>query len=442
MRCARPVPPAVWRCVADAECSPMAVQEGPYYTAVAKNGTPVLKAFNYTKEGKTGQLFRIQMGGFFLTIEADANGVQSLKNFKDLLVGPEPVSLTCEAGTIALTPGCMKMDGKPGVVWALTQAPTKASKVPIHLQTDDLQAGQGKKMSSASKVSLQELPEGGTFEAYLGRHQSKNIMKMDATKLFEEGADGKTLLKMAEGQENLLKLLKVADLQLSLGLSKKIPKEPKGATMNIFAQHDDINDGNKILLFASAPVAGPPPHILQKGVLPGRHCLKDLMDLPWEHELQKVMKELVKPLVDFAVYFDTCVAASKWKKKNVTRGIPGRLVDLVQCLTKLYKSLAKDKVDELLACVKICVNTGADGEWGSSGLVLDPKVKALMKGNDESDGDDSDDKKKKRASPSASPANSTHSSSAASGSSKAAKTHHHVDSDDEESDDEESELSD
>uniref|UniRef100_A0A6C0IYQ2 F-box domain-containing protein n=1 Tax=viral metagenome TaxID=1070528 RepID=A0A6C0IYQ2_9ZZZZ len=57
------------------------------------------------------------------------------------------------------------------------------------------------------------------------------------------------------------------------------------------------------MLFTTAPMAGPPPHILHPGVLPGNNCPKDL----------------VKPLVDFAVHLGTCVA---------TRGIPkGRYED-------------------------------------------------------------------------------------------------------------------
>ena len=215
---------------------------------------------------------------------------------------------------------------------------------------------------------------------------------MDGTTLFEVGADASELQQLADGQANLLKLLKVPGLKLFLGLSKKIPGKPKGASLNIFAQHDEINDGNKILLFASAPVAGPPPHILAKGVLPGGKSLKDMMDLPWTYELRQVIEQLVKPLVDFAVYFDTCVAAKQWQK-NVTRGIPSRMAELVKLLSKLYKSQAKEKVERLLSYVTTNVATLEDGEWRSSGLVLDPNVKAAMKGGKakgkESDSEDS-----------------------------------------------------
>jgi len=357
-------------------------QNGAFYTAVDSSGNHMLKAFNYPKTGETGQLFGLQMGGFGLTIEPDANGVQKINNFKDFLVGPEPVTIACKAGKIVLHPGCMKMNGKSGVVWAFTQGPDKASAVPIHRETDDLKAGQGKKMSSASKRVVLKLPggeeEGETVEAYVGRHQGKEVAKMDGTTLFEVGADGSELQHLAGGQANLLKLLKVPGLKLFLGLSKKIPGKPKGASLNIFAQHDEINDGNEILLFASAPVAGPPPHILAKGVLPGGKSLKDIMDLPWTYELCPVIEQLVKPLVDFAVYFDTCVAAKKWQK-NV-RGIPPRMAELVQLLSKLYKSQAKERVERLLSYVATNVGTLEDGEWRSSGLVLDPKVKAAMRG--------------------------------------------------------------
>ncbi|MBT3292290.1 MAG: hypothetical protein HN380_33520, partial [Victivallales bacterium] len=197
-------------------------------------------------------------------------------------------------------------------------------------------------MSSKSKTVVLKLPGGEEgeedeeVEAYEGRHQGNKVVKMDGTTLFEVGADGSELHQLAGGQENLLKLLKVPGLKLSLGLSKKIPGKPKGASLNIFAQHDEINDGNEILLFASAPVAGPPPHILQggaKGVLPGGKSLKDLMHLQWTHELRPVIEDLVMPLVDFAVYFDTCVAAKKWQKKSSLRGIPKQMAELVQLLS-------------------------------------------------------------------------------------------------------------
>ena len=374
------------------------VQNGAFYTAVTDSGNYMLKAFNYPKTGETGMLGGLQLGGFGFTIEPDASGVQKIKNFKDFLVGPEPVTIACKAGKIVLAPGFTKMNGQYEVTWALTQGPDKASTVPIHRETDDLKVGGVKKVSSASKQVVLELPGGETINAYVGRHQTQNIVKMDGSTLFEMGADGVELLQCAEKQEELLKLLQVPDLKMFLGLSKtKIPGKPKGASLNIFAQHDEINDGNPILLFASAPVAGPPPHILQsgaKGVLPGGKSLKNLMELPWIYGLRPVLEQLVKPLVDFAVYFDNCVAAKKWSK-NVTRGIPPRMTELVLLLSKLYKSQAKDKVETLLGYVTTNVTSLEDGEWRSSGLALDPKLKKIMKGKrkakDDSDEDDSDE---------------------------------------------------
>ena len=184
------------------------------------------------------------------------------------------------------------------VTWAFTQGPDKASTVPIHAETDDLNVGGVKKVSSASKQEVLELPGGETITAFKGRHQGKDILKMDGSTLFEVGADGVELLPCTEKQEDLLKLLQVPGLKVFLGLSKKIPGKPKGASLNIFAQHDEINDGNPILLFASAPVAGPPPHILQsgaKGVLPGGNNLKNLMELQWIYELRPVLESWSSP---------------------------------------------------------------------------------------------------------------------------------------------------
>jgi hypothetical protein len=385
------------------------VQNGAFYTAVDSSGKYMLKPFNYPGQGGTGQLNGVQLGGYTLIIDADASGVQKIKNFNNLLVGTEPVTIACNAGKIVLNAGCMKMNGRSDVVWAFTQGPDKMSTVPNHAQTDDLKAGQ-KKMSSASKGIVLKLPvgeedeegeEGETVDAYVGRYQGQMIAKMDGSMLFEVGADGSELLPLAGGQANLLKLFNVQGLQLFLRLSKKIPGKPKGASLNIFAKHDEINDGNEILLFASAPVAGSPPHILQggaKGVLPGGKSLKNLMDLPWTYELRPVIEQLVKPLVDFAVYFDRTVAAKKWHQKNVTRGLSTRVAGLVQLLTKLYKSQAKDKVERLLSYVTTNV-TMEDGEWCSSGLMLDSKVKYTMKrgkdkdkeSDEDSDAEDSDE---------------------------------------------------
>ena len=389
-------PAAEWR---------VPVQNGAYYTCVHPDGSLSLKEMNYPKTGDTEHLFGLQLGGFCCTIEADAGGVQWLTNFKDLLVGPEPKSLSCKAGTLVLSGGNMKMYGKPGAAWGLVQGPAVASTVPIHQETDGLKAGQGKKLSPASKEIIMKLPGDGTVKGYVGRHQGENIVKMDATSLFEVGSDGNSLEGLSEGQENLLKLLKVPGVKLSLALSKKIPARPKGASLNIFAQHPDINDGEVIMLFASAPVAGPPPHILQKGMIPGGHSLKELMELPWLHELREVIDQVVKPLVDFAVHFDTCVAASIWKK-DVTTGIPRSIVDLVQTLARLYKSHDKERVERLLSFVTSSVAEKVGGEWRSSGLLIDSKASTFMKGKtrkaeesdeDESDGDESDEDGKKKA---------------------------------------------
>lgn len=374
----------------------LCVQNGAFYTCVDLYGKYVLKPFNYPKQGGTGVLHGLQLGGFALTIEADANGVQTIKNFKDFLVPPEPVTIGCGAGKIVFNPGCMKMRGKPEVVWAFTHGPDRASTVPTHAKTDDLGAGQAKKISSKAKEVVLELPgdregkegededeedeegeERKTVSAYAGRHQGLPVVKMDGTTLFEEGADGNEQM-LPGGQKNLLELLKVTGLKLYLALGKMIPLKPKGVGLNIFAQHPKINGGDKILLFASAPVAGAPPHILQGGVLPGGKSLKDLRGLHWMHELREVIEDLVMPLVDFAVHFDTCVATKKWQK-NVTRDIPPEMLGLVELLSTLYRSQAADGVGRLLSYVTTHVTT-RDGQWHSSGLVIDEKAKAAVKG--------------------------------------------------------------
>ena len=374
---------------ADAECFPRCcvVQDGAHYTSVDAQGNHLLKAFNFPEVGKTGQLNGLQLGGFMLTIESDANGIQRLKNFRDFMTPPEPTTIACKAGKLVLAPGFTKMYGKHEVAWAFTQGPDRVSTVPIHLETDDIQAGAGKKMSSASKRIVLTLPggeegeegEGETVEAYMGRFQNQGIVKFAGCTLFDAGAGEDDIQPLADGQANLLRLLKVPGLKLYLTLSKKIPGNPKGACLNILAQHNEINEGNPMLLFASAPVAGPPPHILQAGVLPGGKCLKDLAELPWLSELRPIMMELVKPLVDFAVYFDTAVAAKKWAKQvSVLRGIPTRMAPLVQHLSKLYKAQAKVQVETLLAFVTTNVSTN-EGAWYTSGLAFDSQIKKMKK---------------------------------------------------------------
>lgn len=377
------------------------MQNGARYTAVRGGGLTLeardleLKPFNFPQTGDTGQVFGIQLGGFFLTIEPDGQGVQRIKNFKHLLLGPEATTIDCNAGKIVFAPGCMKMN-KPNAVWALTQGPSKFSTVPMHEKTADLKAGR-KQMSTATReaiLTLPRVPECEVVHGYYGYHQGNKMVKLDADCLFELGADGKELYKVDFWQENLLKLLKFPGMQLHLTLSKKIPNKPKGVALNIFAQHPDVNMGQAILLFANASVAGPPPHILQNGLLPGGKSLRDVMDLPWITELRKVMEELVKPLVDFACYFDNCVRAKKYQV-NTSKSIPKRMLNLVQHLSKLYNSQDKEEVEILLSYVTTNVANSEGDEWRSSGLVVDTKVKKLVikkgKGKEEDSEEEEED---------------------------------------------------
>jgi hypothetical protein len=354
-----------------------------------------LKKMNYPKKGETGTIFGAQAGGVAFTIEADADGCHVIGNFKNLLVGTEPISKSCKAGTLVFSPGNMKMYCMPGVLWGLVLGPAVESTVPKFQQFQ--KTGPGKKLSNSSREVILELPGEQTVTAYRGRHKGLNITKLAlCTSLFEEGANGQ-LEPLAEGLENLLKLLNVPGLELTLSLVKKIPAKSKILSLNMFAQHPEINDGNKIMLWASAPVAGMPLHILQKGVLPGNQCLKDLMKLPWPHELREKIEQLMKPLVDFAVHMETSVMAKKWKK-DVTRDIPQSMVGLTQALARLYKSQSQEKVEHLLSCVKTGVAAGADGEGPAYGLVLelDSRALALVKGktpketDEESESEDED----------------------------------------------------
>lgn len=359
-------------------------QSGPFYTSVTDQGEYGLKAFNFPPKGMTKQLFGIQLGGFMVTITAVDGGVQKLTDLCPFLLGQDPVLIECNAGKLSMVPGCMKMYGMPGVVWGLTGGPNQASAVPMHQKTNDLKASQKTVPTSSKEVSFSiPSPEGiqKLVHGYRGNHQGQsNTLKLDVTKLFDLRADGK-LEWVLDGQKELLDLLKVNGLKLYLSPSRKIAAKPKGVNLNLWAQHDDVNDGYGMLLFApEADASGMPPHILQTGqrtVFPGGNSLKDLMNLPWMHELKGVMEKLVQPLVSFAVHLDTYVGAKAYQR-DVTRGIPADMVNIIQKLAKLYKSQAKDKVERMLSYVTTSVIC-RDNVWCSSGLMFDPRIAAKPK---------------------------------------------------------------
>ena len=384
-------------CVAPSRC----VQSGAYYPSVGSGLNLKTRKINYPDPGKVDTIMGVQCGGMCFTIEEDAEGVQHLSNFKALLVESEPEAFTCGAGTLTFAPGMCKMYGNAGVMWGTMSGPGIASTVPKVKKSDVVKVSQGKKLPEQSKEMEVKLPEEGEkCTGFMGRYLGANTFKTGiGTTMMEMGADGESLERVFEGQANLLKLLRVPDLEVFLEYGKaKVPQKPSNVFLNLFAQHPEINGGKKIMLFTTAPMAGPPPHILQPGVLPGNNCLKDLADLPWTHELREVLMALVKPLVDFAVALDTVALASKWKK-DITNGIPkGLYLSLVKAMAKVHKQQDRDRLAYLMSCVKTRVSV-VDGEWNSSGLLLkltdaakmmikvsDPSV-VLLHNSDESEDD-------------------------------------------------------
>jgi hypothetical protein len=199
------------------------------------------------------------------------------------------------------------------------------------------------------------------------RHLGENMSKAGGD-LWEDGANDGSLEYLREGQENLLKILRVPGLEVFLEYGKKnIPQNPSNVHLNLFVQHPVINDGNKIMLFTT--MARPPPTILQSGVLPGKKCLKDLADMPLMTELRDVLMALVKPLVDFAVSLDTLALTKKWKK-DPTDDIPTHYRALVKEMAKMHKEQNRTRLAVLLSWVKTRVSV-VDGEWMSSDLLIE-----------------------------------------------------------------------
>ena len=362
-------------------CSCVRVQPGAYYPGVTPDMNLKMCKFNYPDKGKTEFLAGVQCGGMCFTIQKDAEGIPRVSNFKGLLVDSRPQSFTCSAGTLTFLPGISKMYGKHGVVWGVMTGPGTESTVPKVENSEAVKVRKGKKLPDSSKVVELELPQDEKINVYWGRHQGANMLKTAiGSTMFELGADGESLERVEEGQADLLKLLKVPGLEVSLDYSKStIPQKPKNVYFNLFVYHPEINGGKKIMLFTTAPMSGPPPHILQPGVLPGGKCLKDLADLPWTHELREVLISLVKPLVDFALALETVALASKWKK-DITPGTP-----LVQLMARVHKQQDHERLSELLSCVKTRGGM-VGGEWNSSGLLIEltKKAKKMIKPQDPS----------------------------------------------------------
>ena len=374
------------------------VQSGAYYSAVGPDSIMQLRMLNYPQPGDTEELYGILLGGVAFTIVDDNQGLQKLTNLRNLLVQDpaKPKSISCEAGTIILMPN-NKMFCKHGVVWGLMQGPSEESMVPQFPRPQPMKPGPSKKLPNASKEVILDLPGDEVAQAFTGRYLGYDIMKI-CEQLIEVAADGKTIVSNEKGQNNLRKVLNVEGVELWLEVDRKIPEMKKSVSLKIFAQHKNINGGKKIMLFASA-MAGHNHHILQKGVLPGNLCLKDLMTLPLSFPLRDMIEKLVKPLVDFAVHLETYVTAKKYEKNHVTETIPGNIRGLIMNLGKLYKSQDKEKVDRLLKSVKTRVGKGDDGEWCSSGLLMNLVASEDEEEEDEEElyGEEPDNTRKRKA---------------------------------------------
>lgn len=367
------------------------MQLGAYLSRVDNKELQTNK-MNYPAPGVTEPVFGLQLGGVCFTIEEDEEGVQHLSNVKVLMVlGKDAESFPCDAGTIHIMPGCCKMFGLPAAVWGMMSGPATTS-VKNHTNPDVMQMAK-KKLPSTSKEMEVTLPNGSTVTGFVGRHLTKHIFKTGTgISLLRLMADGKSLECLVDGQKNLFKLLTVAGLEVSLDFGKtSIPEKPESVFLNMFVQHKDINDGNRIMLFTIPPIAQRPPHILQPGVFPGNKSLKDMMDLPWTFELRGVLEKLVKPLVDFAVDLETASISSKWKKD------PRDLSPLILAMGKMHKAGDKERLMYALSRVKTRVNV-VDGAWGTNGLLVDmsDRLKQMINARDPSvveldDSEDEDD---------------------------------------------------